>query len=54
MCLLECCTELLVNNLMEFGFIGNKEIYSSLEPYNIMIYCMAESASEQVELNLAF
>ena len=53
MCLIECCTELLVNNLMEFGFIG-KEIHSLLEPYNIMIYCMAESASEQVELNLAF
>ena len=42
-----------MNNLMEFGFI-RKEIYSLLEPYNIMIYCMAESASEQVELNLAF
>ena len=46
MCLLECCTELLVNNLMEFGFIG-KEIYFLLEPYNIMIYCMAKSASGQ-------
>lgn len=53
MCLLECCTELLVNNLMEFVFKG-KEMYSLLEPYNIMIYCMAESASKQVELNLAF